>query len=146
MADASASIVAETAMRIFADLADPQTVNRAKDEAWRAPLWRAIEEAVRTPRVPRVVEPEPRPEGLHPRIESKPIDYELIFPGKPLPTLMDYARLLKELGQGEPLKTLAAAGIDISTWPGVATAWGQALMGRMELALRFGELMSAPWE
>ena len=45
MADASASIVAETATRIFADLADPQTVNRAKDEAWRAPLWRAIEEA-----------------------------------------------------------------------------------------------------
>jgi alkylation response protein AidB-like acyl-CoA dehydrogenase len=45
VADASASIVAETAMRIFADLADPQTVNRAKDEAWRAPLWRAIEEA-----------------------------------------------------------------------------------------------------
>jgi alkylation response protein AidB-like acyl-CoA dehydrogenase len=45
VADASASIVAETAMRIFADLADPQTVNRAKDEAWRAPLWCAIEEA-----------------------------------------------------------------------------------------------------
>ena len=45
MADASESIVAETAARIFADLADPQTVNRAKDEAWKAPLWRAIEEA-----------------------------------------------------------------------------------------------------
>ena len=45
MADASESIVAETAARIFADLADPQTVNRAKDEAWKAPLWRAIEES-----------------------------------------------------------------------------------------------------
>jgi acyl-CoA dehydrogenase len=45
VADASASIVAETATRIFADLADPQTVNRAKDEAWKAPLWRAIEDA-----------------------------------------------------------------------------------------------------
>jgi len=45
VADASESIVAETATRIFADLADPQTVNRAKDETWKAPLWRAIEDA-----------------------------------------------------------------------------------------------------
>jgi acyl-CoA dehydrogenase len=39
-----ASIVAETAARIFADLADPQTVNAAKDESWKAPLWSALEE------------------------------------------------------------------------------------------------------
>jgi len=45
VADASESIVAETAARIFADLADPQTVNRAKDDTWKVPLWRAIEEA-----------------------------------------------------------------------------------------------------
>jgi acyl-CoA dehydrogenase len=38
-------IVAEAAARIFADLADPQTVNNAKNGAWRAPLWRALEEA-----------------------------------------------------------------------------------------------------
>lgn len=38
------SIVAETAARIFADLADPQTINAAKDEAWKAPLWKALEE------------------------------------------------------------------------------------------------------
>jgi len=38
-------IVAETAARIFADLADPQTVNRSKDSAWKEPLWRALEEA-----------------------------------------------------------------------------------------------------
>ncbi|HVV61847.1 MAG TPA: acyl-CoA dehydrogenase family protein [Pseudolabrys sp.] len=38
-------IVAETAARIFADLADPQTINQAKDERWQAPLWRAIEDA-----------------------------------------------------------------------------------------------------
>ena len=37
-------IVAETAARIFADLADPQTINRAKDTAWKAPLWRALED------------------------------------------------------------------------------------------------------
>lgn len=40
----SDSIVAETAARIFADLADPQTINAAKDEAWKAPLWKALEE------------------------------------------------------------------------------------------------------
>jgi acyl-CoA dehydrogenase len=39
------TIVNETATRIFADLADPQTVNRAQDETWKAGLWRALEEA-----------------------------------------------------------------------------------------------------
>jgi len=38
-------IVAAAAARIFADLADPQTVNQAKNGAWREPLWRAIGEA-----------------------------------------------------------------------------------------------------
>src|SRR5215218_6633161 len=41
----SGSIVAETAARIFADLADPQEVNSAKDAAWKAPLWQALTEA-----------------------------------------------------------------------------------------------------
>ncbi len=45
MADESSSIVTETAARIFADLADPQTVNRAKNGAWREPLWQALSEA-----------------------------------------------------------------------------------------------------
>ncbi len=38
-------IVAEAAARIFADLADSQTINRAKDDGWKAPLWRALTEA-----------------------------------------------------------------------------------------------------
>lgn len=41
----SGSIVAETAARIFADLADPQEVNSAKDAAWKAPLWQALTDA-----------------------------------------------------------------------------------------------------
>ena len=45
MAGESDHIVAEVAARIFADLADPQTLNRAKDERWKAPLWRALGEA-----------------------------------------------------------------------------------------------------
>ena len=39
------SIVAETAARIFADLADPQEINRAKDGTWKAPLWQALADA-----------------------------------------------------------------------------------------------------
>jgi acyl-CoA dehydrogenase len=39
------SIVAETAARIYSDLCDPPTVNRAADEGWKAPAWAALEEA-----------------------------------------------------------------------------------------------------
>ena len=39
------SIVADTAARIFADLADPQEVNRANNGAWKELLWRAIADA-----------------------------------------------------------------------------------------------------
>jgi acyl-CoA dehydrogenase len=38
-------IVADMAARIFADLADPQSVNRASDAGWKAPLWHALSEA-----------------------------------------------------------------------------------------------------
>ena len=41
----SGSIVAETAARIFADLADPQEVNRARDGAWKGRLWQALADA-----------------------------------------------------------------------------------------------------
>src|SRR5450759_5976502 len=41
----SDNIVAETAERIFADLADAQTINRDKNGSWKAPLWRALTEA-----------------------------------------------------------------------------------------------------
>ena len=39
------SAVGEAAARILGDLADPQTINRARDDAWRQPLWSALEEA-----------------------------------------------------------------------------------------------------
>ena len=38
-------IVAETASRILADFADPQTVNKAADGAWKETLWRALDDA-----------------------------------------------------------------------------------------------------
>jgi acyl-CoA dehydrogenase len=39
------TIVADSAARIFADLADPQTINRARDESWKAALWRTLTDA-----------------------------------------------------------------------------------------------------
>ena len=45
MVTESDNIVAETAARIFADLADPQTINRAGDTRWKETLWRALSEA-----------------------------------------------------------------------------------------------------
>jgi len=45
MVTESDPIVAETAARIFADLADPQTINRAGDARWKDPLWHALAEA-----------------------------------------------------------------------------------------------------
>jgi len=39
------SIVVATAEKIFADLADAQTINRDKNGAWKAPLWQALTEA-----------------------------------------------------------------------------------------------------
>ena len=41
----SENIVAETAEKIFSDLADAQTINRDKKAEWQAPLWRALSEA-----------------------------------------------------------------------------------------------------
>src|ERR1700737_1826505 len=41
----SENIVAETAEKIFADLADAQTINNDKKGAWQAPLWQALTEA-----------------------------------------------------------------------------------------------------
>ncbi|MEN3348904.1 MAG: acyl-CoA dehydrogenase [Bradyrhizobium sp.] len=41
----SENIVAETADKIFADLADAQTINHDKQGAWKAPLWQALTEA-----------------------------------------------------------------------------------------------------
>jgi acyl-CoA dehydrogenase len=41
----SENIVAETAEKIFADLADAQTINRDTKGGWKEPLWQALTEA-----------------------------------------------------------------------------------------------------
>ena len=45
MTTESDNIVAETAARIFADLADPQTINKARDSGWKNKLWSALSDA-----------------------------------------------------------------------------------------------------
>ena len=45
MTNDSDHIVTESAARIFADLADPQIINRLDDGAWRAPFWLALADA-----------------------------------------------------------------------------------------------------
>ncbi len=45
MADENDDIVAATAARICADLADPQTINAARDDRWKTSLWRALTDA-----------------------------------------------------------------------------------------------------
>ena len=40
-----AHLAADTTSRIFRDLGDPRALNAAADERWRAPLWRALEDA-----------------------------------------------------------------------------------------------------
>jgi acyl-CoA dehydrogenase len=41
----SASLVGDAATRILRDLCDPQTVNKASDDSWKASAWTALEEA-----------------------------------------------------------------------------------------------------
>ncbi len=126
---------AEEARRTAEEIRRAVEAQRMADEAARAAL-----------EAQRGVEAEALLGSLRPRIAYKPIDHEPIFPGQPLPTLLDYVRLLKEMGLGDPLKAMASAGLDVTSWSAMATAWGQAMVGRLELGLRFGELMAAPWE
>jgi len=41
----SASLVGDAATRILRDVADPQALNRAKDDSWKKPAWAALEDA-----------------------------------------------------------------------------------------------------
>jgi len=38
------NMIADATARIFADLADPQSINAARNDGWRAPLWQALED------------------------------------------------------------------------------------------------------
>lgn len=40
----SENLVVETAARVLADLADPQTIVQKRDDAWKTPLWSSLQE------------------------------------------------------------------------------------------------------
>ena len=40
----SDNIIVDTTAKILGDLCDPQTINKAKDDNWKPPLWQALEE------------------------------------------------------------------------------------------------------
>ncbi len=105
-----------------------------------------IEEARRAAEAERARWTETRLETLRPRIESKPIDSEPIFPGKVLSTPLDYARLFKAMTLGDQAKALASVGLDRHSLSEEALAWGQVAQKRPELRKRIKELMDAPWE
>ena len=43
--DETQDLVGDAATRIFQDLGNPQSLNSAEDDAWREPLWSALENA-----------------------------------------------------------------------------------------------------
>ncbi|RKH61055.1 hypothetical protein [Corallococcus aberystwythensis] len=84
---------------------------------------------------------------LQPRVPLKPVDREVVFPESAFPTLVDYARMIKALQRGgDVMKLFETLGLTPATWAAQANAWGQVMVGRMELGMRFGELLGAPWE
>lgn len=86
------------------------------------------------------------PVSLWPQVPARPVDDEVILPEARLRTLMDYVRLLKTMSvSANVLEVFAAHGLTVASWTAESTAWGQAMVKRPELGLRFGELMAAPW-
>ncbi|MBN9688485.1 MULTISPECIES: hypothetical protein [unclassified Corallococcus] len=84
---------------------------------------------------------------LQPRVPLKDVDREVLFPESAFPTLVDYARMIKAMQQGgDVMKLFETLGLTPATWAAQATAWGQAMVGRVDLGMRFGELLTAPWE
>ncbi|MFP2933780.1 hypothetical protein ACLESO_53330, partial [Pyxidicoccus sp. 3LG] len=84
---------------------------------------------------------------LLPGVPGESIDEEVIFEGARLSTLLGYVRLLKALSGGgaDVMALFAAQGLTVEAWTAEATAWGQAMIRRPDLAMRFGALMTAPW-
>lgn len=84
---------------------------------------------------------------LRPDVAARPLDAEVLFAGAALPTLMDYVRFIKAMGRGtDPLRLLDSVGLEPATWAACSNAWGQAMVKRQELGLRFAELMGANWD
>ncbi|WP_141327585.1 hypothetical protein [Myxococcus sp. AB025B] len=123
-------------------------VEAAAHEAARA---RAEQEAHQARLADALARLGPRPAQLRrfdasPQVELLPIDVEVIFPGATMASVLDYSRILKALSMGDDaLEVFAANGLSVTSWGTEGRAWGEAMVRRPELGLRFSQLFHAPW-
>ncbi|MCY0998742.1 hypothetical protein OWM54_16505 [Myxococcus sp. MISCRS1] len=123
-------------------------VEAAAHEAARA---RAEQEAHQARLADALARLGPRPAQLRrfdasPQVELLPIDVEVIFPGATMASVLDYSRILKALSMGDDaLEVFAANGLSVTSWGTEGRAWGEAMIRRPELGLRFSQLFHAPW-
>jgi hypothetical protein len=87
------------------------------------------------------------PARLMPNLEPMPVDGEVFFPSLPTPTLVDYARMFKRLTSGDPgaMQSLAAEGVSMEMITIINQTWSALFAARTDLALRFSQLVAAPW-
>ncbi|MEO9193763.1 MAG: hypothetical protein ABI445_08880 [Polyangia bacterium] len=75
--------------------------------------------------------------------QAEALDLEVVLPEQPLRTLAEYAAVLRAFRTGgDVMAILNAAGLTPATWGACATAWGDLMSRRQELAMRFGQLLA----
>ncbi|WP_049872405.1 hypothetical protein [Myxococcus hansupus] len=105
-------------------------------------LRRVAASLQRAPEPPRAA-----PALLSPQGPAHPLDQEVCFPEARLRTLVDYARLVKTLGENstDALALFEAQGLSPSDWALEANSWGTLMSRRQDLALRFSALFLGHW-
>lgn len=83
--------------------------------------------------------------AAQPGIDLEPIDREIFFSSLPARSLLDYARLFKRMTSGDPMPALAAEGVTLEMMGVISQTWTALFARRTDLALRFSQLITAPW-
>jgi hypothetical protein len=74
------------------------------------------------------------------------IDFEPLFPGEPLMSLIDYCRVMVRMQRGaQPLPLFTEHGLDPTTFAMASQKFSALFASRPELAQRFAALLSATW-
>ncbi|MBZ5565345.1 MAG: hypothetical protein LAP13_23350, partial [Acidobacteriia bacterium] len=72
------------------------------------------------------------------------LDNEVLLPGNPLPTLADYCRFLKALGEAaNPMEVMTASGMTDDQYVQCVSEWGEVMSRRDDVAIRYSQLMAA---
>lgn len=70
------------------------------------------------------------------------LDTEVLVPDQPIRTLADYVAFMRAMQRGADVMALFAQhGLTPVTWGACATAWAQVMTKRMDVAMRFAELL-----